>query len=86
LIPEKQTNLQKSNATISAQKEEKTFCRERFNLRFQNFFLSDENPVTPMADVSEIYVMLLINLLVKHCYPNSSEFSVINMYNEVSDI
>jgi len=86
LIPEKQINLQKTNTTISAQKKEKTFCIERFNLRFQNFFPSDENPVTPMEDVSETYVMLLINLLVKHGYPNSSEFLVINMYNEVSDI
>jgi hypothetical protein len=53
LIPEKQNNLQKTNTTISAQKEKKTFCRERFNLRFQNLFRSDENPVTPMEDVSE---------------------------------
>jgi len=59
LIPEKRTNLQKTNTTISAQKEEKTFCRERFNLRFQNFFPSDENPVTPMEDVSETYVNAL---------------------------
>jgi len=53
LIPEKQNNLQETNTTISAQKEKKTCCRERFNLRFQNFFPSDENPVTPMEDVSE---------------------------------
>jgi len=53
LIPEKQNNLQKTNTIISAQKEKKTFCRERFNLGFQNFFPSDENPVTLMEDVSE---------------------------------
>jgi hypothetical protein len=53
LIPEKQNNLQKTNTTTSAQKEKKTFCREKFNLRFQNFIPSDEKPVTPMEDVSE---------------------------------
>lgn len=53
LIPEKQNNPQKTNTTISAQKEKKTFYKERFNLRFQNFFPSDVNPVTPMEDVSE---------------------------------